>query len=368
MPVVTYDAAPGEANRLTVSAGRPRDHALRPGARTVTAAGAACVALDAHTASCDGGKRDARPAPTRLSRPARRRRRQRSRSRRRAAWCAVALDGGDGDDMLTGGDERGHASTAGSAPTGSTAAAGDDLLTSRTAPSGVTVDARGGPHERRRHLHGHRGDRRRRRRPTACSAARGRRPPRAATATTPCGARAATSSFGRLGADRLDGGAGDDYVSGDPPQGDDYYTPIIRLRATSSAAGPATTCYRHRRRERARRRRGDDMLEGGSGADRLVGGPGATSSTAAADDGCPAARARSTLGGLAPTGCSGRPCARDRRDRGAAAGATRPGSMRKTACALAKSCVPVAILRRVDQAFPHSSAAYSLTPRRTAIA
>ena len=44
------------------------------------------------------------------------------------------------------------------------------------------------------------------------------------------------------------------------------------------------------------------------------------------------------------------------------------GGSGATTCTLARPCAPVSILPRVDQAFPHSSAAYSLTPRRTAIA
>ena len=63
-----------------------------------------------------------------------------------------------------------------------------------------------------------------------------------------------------------------------------------------------------------------------------------------------AAMARATRGrSRSPTPCSGSPAKRPE-----------PNA--------ARSCVPLSILRRVDQAFPHSSAAYSLTPRRTAIA
>ena len=52
--VVVYDAAPGEANRLTIGrAGRAIT--LSDPAATVGVV-PPCVALDAHTASCDGGK------------------------------------------------------------------------------------------------------------------------------------------------------------------------------------------------------------------------------------------------------------------------------------------------------------------------
>lgn len=43
---------------------------------------------------------------------------------------------------------------------------------------------------------------------------------------------------GGRGADELYGGAGDDRISGDPPQGDGYYTPIIRRRADRVDCGP----------------------------------------------------------------------------------------------------------------------------------
>jgi len=63
--------------------------------------------------------------------------------------------------------------------------------------------------------------------------------------------------FGGEGADRLGGQAGDDRLFGDPGQGDDYYTPIIRLRADRLEGGA-----------------GDDELSDTGGANTYLGGPG----------------------------------------------------------------------------------------------
>ncbi len=81
---------------------------------------------------------------------------------------------------------------------------------------------------------------------------------------------------GELGADRLDGGAGQDTLRGDPAQGDDYYTPRIRLRPDVLRGGPGDdTLSDTGGANRLEGGSGDDLIEGGSGADRLIGGPGA---------------------------------------------------------------------------------------------
>lgn len=64
--------------------------------------------------------------------------------------------------------------------------------------------------------------------------------------------------YGGTGADRLYGQAGDDSLYGDPEQGDDVYTPIIRLLADRLDGG-----------------RGDDVLYDTGGRNTYVGGPGA---------------------------------------------------------------------------------------------
>ena len=68
----------------------------------------------------------------------------------------------------------------------------------------------------------------------------------------------ADALFGGVGADRLAGDAGDDRLYGDPAQGDDYYTPIIRLLPDRLDGG-----------------RGDDMLSDTGGRNTYLGGPGA---------------------------------------------------------------------------------------------
>ena len=64
--------------------------------------------------------------------------------------------------------------------------------------------------------------------------------------------------FGGPGADRLTGQTGDDRLYGDPEQGDDYYTPIIRLLPDRLIGG-----------------RGDDLLSDTGGRNTYLGGPGA---------------------------------------------------------------------------------------------
>ena len=64
--------------------------------------------------------------------------------------------------------------------------------------------------------------------------------------------------FAGEGADRLSGQSGDDRLYGDPAQGDDYYTPIIRLRPDRLSGG-----------------RGDDLLSDTGGRNAYLGGPGA---------------------------------------------------------------------------------------------
>jgi Ca2+-binding RTX toxin-like protein len=63
--------------------------------------------------------------------------------------------------------------------------------------------------------------------------------------------------FGGVGRDALYGQGGNDLLSGDPPQGDDYYTPIIPLLADRLDGG-----------------RGDDVLSDTGGRNVYVGGPG----------------------------------------------------------------------------------------------
>jgi Ca2+-binding RTX toxin-like protein len=59
--------------------------------------------------------------------------------------------------------------------------------------------------------------------------------------------------LGGTGSDRLAGDAGNDLLIGDPPQGDGYYTPIIRLGHDRLDCGPGRDSVRADRRDTVRR-------------------------------------------------------------------------------------------------------------------
>jgi Ca2+-binding RTX toxin-like protein len=191
VPVVVYLAAAGEANRVVAS--RTGDEV------TVSDAGAAITARDdcrpvgPHAAVCTAPAA-VEPVP------------------------AFSAQLGDGDDTLTITGALG-------VRTSLEGGAGDDALTGDDVISG-----RGGP----------------------------------------------DTLSGELGADRLDGGAGEDRLRGDPAQGDDYYTPRIHLSRDVLRGGAGDdTVTDSGGANRLDGGSGDDLLEGGSGPDRLVGGPGA---------------------------------------------------------------------------------------------
>ena len=81
--------------------------------------------------------------------------------------------------------------------------------------------------------------------------------------------------FGGTGADRLAGNAGDDRLYGDPAQGDDYYTPIIRLLPDRLDGGAGDDVLSDTGgRNTYLGGPGADVLEGGAGPDRMLGGAG----------------------------------------------------------------------------------------------
>ena len=81
--------------------------------------------------------------------------------------------------------------------------------------------------------------------------------------------------FGGIGADRLAGNAGDDRLHGDPAQGDDYYTPIIRLLPDRLDGGSGDDVLSDTGgRNVYLGGPGADTLEGGAGPDRMSGGTG----------------------------------------------------------------------------------------------
>ena len=163
---------------------RPRDHALRPGGGDQPEA--PCVALDAHTASCDGGKPTPEGADSVVG--AARRRRRHADGRAGLGRARPGCGASDGDDMLTGGAEDDIARRRARAPTGSTAGRAGRSLSFAGRAAGVTVDRRRRPHQRRRRR------------------SRASRPSSAATAPTACSAApAADVLLGGRGADTLRG-------------------------------------------------------------------------------------------------------------------------------------------------------------------
>ena len=81
--------------------------------------------------------------------------------------------------------------------------------------------------------------------------------------------------FGGTGADRLAGNAGDDRLYGDPGQGDDYYTPIIRLLPDRLDGGSGDDVLSDSGgRNTYVGGSGADVLEGGAGPDLMLGGAG----------------------------------------------------------------------------------------------
>ncbi len=81
---------------------------------------------------------------------------------------------------------------------------------------------------------------------------------------------------GGVGRDVVEGGRGDDDAVGDPPQGDGYYTDRIHLSADVVRGGPGDdTLLDTGGANRLEGGPGDDSVAGGSGNDRLWGGPGA---------------------------------------------------------------------------------------------
>ena len=222
-PIVTYVASPGEANRLTVT--RDGRALILADPAAAVAAEAPCRVLDAHTASCDGGK------PTPLG----------------ADSVSVQLGDGDdavtiapgvrivtslfgqaGDDVLAGGDVD-AVFDGGPGADRVDGRSARDVLSFTGRREGVTVDLAAGRTSDGDVLTGIEtvwgGDG-----PDRLLGGRG-----ADVITGGPGADVLRGRGGNdvlsgdVGADVVDGGAGNDTLSGDPVQGDGYYTPIIRL-------------------------------------------------------------------------------------------------------------------------------------------
>ena len=254
VPISTFTAAPGEANRVGVrregSAFVVRDEGA------VLTAEAPCTSVDEHTARCPvtngeyglpgfgaalGDGDDALSLPGDLAVP-------------------VSIAAGDGEDVVEGGAEPDEID---GGPGGDRllGGGGEDVVTyaSRTAPVTADLAAETGGEAGEADgvggfevLVGGSGD-------DVLRGARG--------AETLVGGDGAdvlrgrsgdVALFGGTGADRLAGEGGDDRLFGDPAQGDDYYTPIIRLLPDRLDGG-----------------RGDDLLNDTGGRNTYLGGPGA---------------------------------------------------------------------------------------------
>jgi Ca2+-binding RTX toxin-like protein len=262
VPITTFEGAPGEANRVSVS--RAGDEFVVRDDGAALTAEAPCSSVDAHSARCPvtegfqglhgfaaalGDGDDALSISGDL-------RVETSlaggdgKDVIEGSAGNDAIDGGPGADRLLGGggfDELSYATRA--APvtvdlareTGGEAGEGDGVGGFEVLVGGRGADVlRGAAGDET--LDGGRGD----------DVLRGR--------------GGDDALFGGIGADRLAGGPGDDRLYGDPGQGDGVYTPIIRLLPDRLDGGT-----------------GDDLLAdtggrntylGGAGADRLEGGAG----------------------------------------------------------------------------------------------
>lgn len=253
VPITTFAGAAGEANRVSVRR-EGGDFVIRDDGAVLTAR-APCTAVDAHTARCpvtegayglhgfgaglgDGDDALAISGDLRV---------ETSISGGdgkdvvEAGAEPDAVDGGPGGDRLLGGggiDELSYATRTApvvadlGAETGGEAGEADGVGGFEVLVGGSGDDVlRGAAGDET--LDGGRGD----------DVLRGR--------------GGADALFGGTGADRLSGGRGADRLFGDPGQGDDVYTPIIRLRADRLAGG-----------------RGDDELYDTGGANTYLGGPG----------------------------------------------------------------------------------------------
>ena len=216
--VVVYDAAPGEANRLTVGSDGHAITLIDPGAAVRVAP--PCVALDAHTASCDSdnfGDLAADWASVRLG--------DGDDSASVTAGAAV-LSGGPGRDTLLGGE-------------------GEDTLDG--GPDADRIDGGGSAWNRLSF--------RSRRAPVTVDLTRGR----TSDGDTVANIR---SVSGGHGADRLVGWDGDDIFRGG--EGDD----VLEGR------GGKDTLFGDGGADRLRGGPGADDLLGGRGGDHLSGGLG----------------------------------------------------------------------------------------------
>jgi Ca2+-binding RTX toxin-like protein len=268
LPIVTYVAAAGEANLVAVA--RAGDVITISDPAATIAPEAPCQAVDPHQVACS-----AAPGPVGISGfDAHLADGDDTLSIAGILGTASTLDGGDGSDTLRAGPDD-DTLDGGPGADRLDGGAGEDVLSFSGRSAGVVVDGAagrtsdgdaytgietvlGGAGADR--LLGGPG-------PDVFRGGPGK--------DTLRGAGGDDTLSGELGADRLEGGAGADLLDGDPPQGDAYYTPVIKLRRDVlrggagndqlSDSGGANLLVGGS---------GDDLLDGGVGADRLEGGSG----------------------------------------------------------------------------------------------
>ena len=271
VPITTFQGAPGEANRVSVSRARD-DFLVRDDGAALTAE-APCTAVDEHSVRCpvtegfqglhgfaavlgDGDDTlaiagDMR-VETELSGGD-------GKDVIEGSAGNDAIDGGRGDDRLLGGggyDELSYATR--------TAQVTADLATETGGEAGET-DGIGGFEV----LVGGSGD------DTLRGASGAETLDGGDGADVLRGRGGDDALFGGTGADRLSGNAGDDRLYGDPAQGDDYYTPIIRLLPDRLDGGAGDDVLSDTGgRNTYLGGPGADVLEGGAGPDRMLGGAG----------------------------------------------------------------------------------------------
>jgi Ca2+-binding RTX toxin-like protein len=272
VPVVTYAAAAGEANRLTVSRLGDQWTLSDPGA--AIAVGDGCRSVDAHTAACTAANG---PEPV----------------------FAFSAQLGDGDDALTVAGPLLVRGFIDGGPDDDTLTGGPDSDTFDGGPGADRIDGGGGNFDTLTFAG----------RPTPVTVDVGAR--RTSDGDTFAGIEGVDGGdgadrllggpgadtlgggpgkdeiFGRggddeleggLGADRIEGGPGADQAAGDPPQGDDYYTPRIHLSADVIRGGPGNDGLRDSGgANRIDGGPGNDAVDGGDGPDLLLGRDGADS-------------------------------------------------------------------------------------------
>jgi Ca2+-binding RTX toxin-like protein len=260
-------AATGEANRVAVARTGDAITISDPGA--AIAAEAPCQAVDPHQVTCTP------PGPVGISGfDAQLGDGDDTLAIAGSLGTASTLDGGDGSDSLTGGQDD-DTLAGGPGADRLDGGAGEDVLSFSARSAGVVVDVASG--------HSSDGDSF-----TGLETVLGgagadrllggpgpdvfRGGPGNDTLR---GAGGDDTLHGELGRDSLAGGAGADLLDGDPLQGDDYYTPIIKLRRDVLRGGAGNDQLSDTGGANLLDGGGgDDLLRGGVGADRMLGGSG----------------------------------------------------------------------------------------------